>query len=298
MASTRHRILVPTDFSEASDRALELARRIAAPLAAEIHFLHVRVLLEEPHVVEEGQRELERLLARADQHARDALGRKTAPVAGEVIHTHLVRGLSAPESIVQTALDLGCDLIVMGTHGRRGLKHLFLGSVAERIVRTAPMPVLTVRPNATFRELQGARILLPYDFSERSAAAEAAAADWARALEGRVTLLHVVEPIVYPEFYAVDILPEDMLDKICDRTKKSLEDVAARTFKDLPVSVEVAVGKASETIAEAASPESYDLVIMPTRGLSPIEHLLLGSVAAYVVRHATVPVLTLREAAN
>ncbi len=296
MKGTPQRILVPTDFSDASDRALEVAQQLARLFAAEIHLLHVRILLEDPHVVEEGRREMERLMARADQKTREALGRQQPSVGGVTIHPQLVRGLSAPESIVQSCEDLGCDLVVLGTHGRRGLKHFFLGSVAERVVRTAPVPVLTVRPDAVVRELDGARILVPHDFSDRGRTAIDTAAVWARALHAGVTLLHVVEPIVYPEFYAVDILPEDMLDTITARARENLEQLGRERLEGIPVSAETVVGKASEAIVGAADPEKCDLVIMPTRGLSPLEHLLLGSVAEYVVRHAAVPVLTLREA--
>ncbi len=294
MANIARHILVPTDFSQASNQALEVARQIAARLSAEIHLLHVRILLEDPHVLEEGQRQLEGLLTRSDQKTRQALSTATTAQAGVVMHPHLVRGLSAPESIIQAALDIGCDLIVMGTHGRRGLKRFFLGSVTEQVIRTSPVPVVTVRPGTPPGTLAGGRILVPFDFSHAAHAILPAVADWAKAFEAGIRLLHVVEPIIYPEFYAVDLMPGDMIDTICKRAEENLRQLAKDNLPGLNVSTDVMTGHAAETLAKEAVPERSSFVIMPTRGLSTLEHLLLGSVAQYVVRHATVPVLTVR----
>ncbi len=294
MPNIAHHILVPTDFSQASNLALDVAKQIAAVLSAEIHLLHVRILLEDPHVLEEGQRQLERLLTRADQKTREVLSTEMASHAEAVIHPHLVRGLTAPESIIQAGLDIGCDLIVMGTHGRHGLKRFFLGSVAEQVVRTAPVPVMTIRPDMPPGKLEGGQILVPYDFSEPARAILPAIADWAHALKASIRLLHIVEPIIYPEFYAVDLMPEDMIGTISQRAGENLRRVAEEYLSGLDVTTQVMTGHAAETLADEATPERSSLVIMATRGLSALEHLLLGSVAQYVVRHATVPVLTLR----
>jgi nucleotide-binding universal stress UspA family protein len=141
------RILVPTDFSPAADEALAYARTIADAFGASLHLLHV---FEDPYttavyapevysVVPPGFREAalqdaERRLnerLRIDENARGAT-------------TDISIGPPAKE-IVRCAEERNIDLIVMGTHGRSGLAHLLLGSVAERVVRTAPCAVLTVR---------------------------------------------------------------------------------------------------------------------------------------------------------
>ena len=288
------RILVPTDFSETADHALALARRLAVRFAAEIHLLHVRILLEDPHLVEEQQREFERLLTRSDQKTREMLGRQT-PGDAVVVHPHLVRGMSASESILEATGDLGCDLVIMGTHGRRGIKHLLIGSVAEQVVRTAPVPVLTIRADASISDDPISRILVPFDFSDGALAAVELAGGWAQALHAQVTLLHVVEPVVYPEFYAVDLLPDEMLGHIQERSTKALDELAAERLPGIPVTSEIAVGRAAETIVETAEPARHDLLIVSTRGLSGIEHLLLGSVAEGVIRRARIPVVTVRS---
>jgi universal stress protein A len=136
------RILAPSDFSEASDAALEYARLLAQRFGASLHLLHV---LNEPILVEGLAAEAfinaspTTRTAMVDE-AQAHLNRRAAATAS----ADVVFGYPAP-AIVERATRLDVDLIVMGSHGRTGLAHLLLGSVAEMVVRTAPCPVLTVR---------------------------------------------------------------------------------------------------------------------------------------------------------
>jgi nucleotide-binding universal stress UspA family protein len=146
------KILVPTDFSETADAALDYAKVLAGQLGASLHLLHV---FSDPYAVGafapdvyaplppslqeraiEDARECLRLRLSADEEQR--LGATWA----------IVSGLAAKQ-IVEFADENAIDLIVMGTHGRRGFAHLLLGSVAEHVVRTAACPVLTVRGPGT-----------------------------------------------------------------------------------------------------------------------------------------------------
>jgi nucleotide-binding universal stress UspA family protein len=293
MDSIPRRILVATDFSPTAENAHSTAVKLARWLGSELHVLHVRVLLDDPHLEDEQKSELQRMIERTDDAKQEALGGR--PGSDDIdVRTHLIRGLSASEVIVETCSDLHCDLIVMGTHGRRGLSHLLLGSVAEKVLRTAPVPVLTVRPDAPVPGDRIHHILAPHDFSRHSEDALQIAAAWARALESSVTLLHVVEPVVYPEFYAVDLLPEEMIGRLKSRSEEALKKTAASIFGDLQCSTEVRVGRAGDTITHLARPETCDLVVMGTRGLSAIEHLLLGSVAETVLRRGQLPLLAVR----
>jgi nucleotide-binding universal stress UspA family protein len=293
MSATPRRILAATDFSPTAEQALAAALVLARAFDAELHVVHVQVLLDDPHLADEQRDEIERLLASTENDKQLAL---RAPADGhdDRIRTHLVRSLDAAEAITETCSDLGCNLIVLGTHGRRGLSHLLLGSVAEKVVRTGPVPVLTVRAGGRLADAGVARILAPHDFSEHSAAAVRVAGEWARALDAEVTLLHVVEPVVYPEFYSVDLLPAEMIHKFSERSHEALEAAAAELLPDVRVCTEIRVGRAGESIAMEADPEAYDLVVMGNRGLSVIEHLLLGSVAETVLRRCSVPLLTVR----
>ncbi len=142
-----HRILVPTDFSRSSTNALTYAIAFAEKFAAEVILLHVvqdlalfvpEAVAPAPPVVPP----IEQFRAAA----RTALQRAIAGVQrpGIAIRPEVVEGTPC-EEIIRLAREREVDLVVMGTHGRTGLAHVFLGSVAEKVVRRAPCPVLTVR---------------------------------------------------------------------------------------------------------------------------------------------------------
>jgi universal stress protein A len=136
------RILVPTDFSASSAAALDYARMLAARFGASLHLLHVLEndfllpMVVDPQTVEAGVlRQLHELLTIEDRE------RGAVPA--------VLRSDAVADAIVSYARSGGIDLIVMGTHGRGGFAHLLRGSVAERVVRTAPCMVLTDREAMT-----------------------------------------------------------------------------------------------------------------------------------------------------
>jgi nucleotide-binding universal stress UspA family protein len=134
-------ILVPTDFAEAAERALDLGIELARSFDAKLSVLHVyQVLIPMPYG-DGFASSFEQLAVRAravvDQHATRTKARY--PKSEALFQSGVIW-----EQIVATAQEQGVDLIVMGTHGRRGLSRVMMGSVAERVVRLAPVPVLTV----------------------------------------------------------------------------------------------------------------------------------------------------------
>ncbi|MBA3314183.1 MAG: universal stress protein [Planctomycetota bacterium] len=142
-----HRILHPTDFSERSETAWAYAKTLAAKFGAEIHLLHamqdpVAVLPEASVAVTAPAANLPELI----QAAEDGLKRFEAIDPGRIVNRVVLHGPTADE-VVRYAKDSEADLIVIGTHGRTGLAHVLLGSVAEKIVRKSPCAVLTVRPH-------------------------------------------------------------------------------------------------------------------------------------------------------
>ena len=291
MTMTPKSIVVATDFSSTAEHAQRLAHRLAAAFGAELHLLHVRVLLEDPHLGDEQRSEFERMLSDSDQSTRDALAAAGAAATDVRTVPHLVRGLSESEAIVETSRELGADLIMMGTHGRRGLSHALLGSVAERVVRSATVPVLTVRLDAVEPE-SISRVLVPHDFSDHSEHAVRLAGRWAEVLGASLTLLHAVEPVVYPDFYAVDVLPGELSQRLQQRSRDALAEAAETLLPGQACDIRVVAGRAGEAIVETATPDTFDLVILGTRGLSGLEHLLLGSVAENVLRRCAIPVLS------
>ncbi len=137
------RILIPTDFSDCSERARTYACELAKRFTAELHLLHVVVPLPIPVHMSTVPEEL----LEPEESARQALESWNDPAyeaARKVVRT-IVTGTPFIE-IVRYARENQIDLIVVGTHGRSGLMHSLIGSVAERVVRKASCPVLTVRP--------------------------------------------------------------------------------------------------------------------------------------------------------
>jgi universal stress protein A len=141
------RILVPTDFSDTADAALDYAFGLAERFGASIQLLHV---LDDPFVFE--GMSAEAYIAEAPalrtamlEDARQRLRHRAVPRDGGVpVETEVLFGHGA-RTIAEYAAERDVDLIVMGTHGRTGFAHLMVGSVAERLVRIAPCPVLTVK---------------------------------------------------------------------------------------------------------------------------------------------------------
>jgi nucleotide-binding universal stress UspA family protein len=138
-------ILVPTDFSTHSARALETAIALAKTFRAKIHLLHAYHMPAFVGVPDEVV-----IPPAFWATVRDAAARKleksaeSVAAAGVNVETHLAERVAA-EAIVEAAAELGIDLVVMGTRGLTGLKHVVLGSVAERTLRLAPCPVLAVK---------------------------------------------------------------------------------------------------------------------------------------------------------
>ena len=142
-------ICVPTDFSECGDHAVQHGAAMARKFDAELHIVHViqdvGEKLKHPDFTSQGTSVTEFLKA-LEKGATEYLARLAAEKAWKGLKVNQLYLHGAPaEQICRYALDQEIDLLVLGTHGRSGLKHLLLGSVAERVLRTSPCPVLTVR---------------------------------------------------------------------------------------------------------------------------------------------------------
>jgi nucleotide-binding universal stress UspA family protein len=142
----RH-ILVPTDFSESSARTLDDAVGLAQAFGAKLTLLHV---VELPSYVTDGHTPVHVSVALRDDlqgHAQRELAKLPPEGSGAPVEIARQVVVGVPHrQILETAVAERVDWIVMATHGRTGLSHLVMGSVAERVVRTAPCPVLTIRP--------------------------------------------------------------------------------------------------------------------------------------------------------
>jgi nucleotide-binding universal stress UspA family protein len=292
------RILVPTDFSATADAALTYAKRLAGQFDASLHLVHA---FEDPFTTAAFAAEAyttlplalrEQLLDEAAAQLDERLTpEERARVKGS---TEIVSG-TPTSTIVEYAGTLGADLIVMGTHGRGGMAHVLLGSVAERVVRTAPCSVLTLRdnPNRAVRH-----VLVPTDFSATADAALEHAFAIATRFGADVQLLHVLDD----PFIAEGMAAETYIAEAPTVRTVMLQDAQARLrhrsvppTPDVTVHTEVLFGHSAKTIAEYAQLRHIDLIVMGTHGRTGVAHLLLGSVAERLVRTASCPVFTVRQ---
>jgi universal stress protein A len=152
MKRTFTRILVPTDFSAPSNAALALAKTMATTSGASLHLIHV---FEDPFAAVAYTSDVYALPPAGIREswlkgAQDLLDRQLTPDEQSFFRSTQVVVVGSPaRDIVHHAAANNIDLIVMGTHGRGGVHHLLMGSIAERVVRAAPCPVLTVRDTGT-----------------------------------------------------------------------------------------------------------------------------------------------------
>jgi nucleotide-binding universal stress UspA family protein len=209
--------------------------------------------------------------------------------------------------IIAAAKETDTDLLVIATHGRTGLKHLLLGSVAERILKEASCPVLVVQehgrgsipaPSSRAATLQLRKILLPTDFSSCSAGVLRYAETFARQLGGKITLLHRVH-VTHAAGVAENngtsatrVPMEAALHEAEHEVARSLEQCLPADVVDAAV---VQMGARLTPVQEFAKQGDFDLIICATHGYTGIKHGLHRSTAAGIGRHAPCPVLIIPE---
>lgn len=294
------KILFPTDFSSCADRALDYALVFARRYGAQLHMLHAVVLHEDdPRNPDQRFPDFTEIHQRLAEIAGDRMDAtiESRQTEGLQIVKAQERGVAAAPVILQYAADNDIDLIVMGTHGRRGLEHLLLGSVAEEVVRRAPCPVMTVRETRGGPESVELReILVPVDFSKYSKAALQAAAELAEQFGAKLTLLHVVEESIHPAFYVTG--KESVMElnpEIEDKSKEAMTRLLSEMGKShVGFETEVVAGRPANEIIKFAESHGTDLIVTGTHGLSGLERFLLGSTTEKVVRHVDCPVLTVK----
>ncbi len=293
------KILLPTDFSDCAENACDWAAFLARRHHAELHLLHVVALglgafstFPDPSP--------EALLEKMEAISQNRLVKRVADLKSnldtEVVHQTRVGGSEA-EAILDYVAKNDIDLIVMGTHGRRGISHFFMGSVAESTLRLAPCPVVTVRAESRPPgERAMRRVLVPVDFSPSSRDAVRATKEIVEREGAEATLFHVVEAYYQPP--GMDLgglsLP-NVMDELCRNRRAHLERMASELSDDrVALRAETAVGGAYQKIVEYAGEQDVDLIVMSAHGQTGLSRLILGSVAERVVRTAPCPVMTLR----
>jgi len=295
-----HRILFPTDFSSVAEDAFSHAAHIAMQYDAEVHVFNVVTPKEAQDLNPMKYLPLKEVEGRSGMFfmpPEDVTVSTPAAAEGQVRVTYgQIESVSPAHAIIEQAKSDDIDLIVMGTHGRRGFDRLLSGSVSEEVVRQAPCPVFTVL--AGEEPTDGPyvdHVLAPVDLSNQTNLIADYAAELAKVYNAKLSLLHIVEQAAYPSVYGVDPMTPE-LPNVEARAREAMEELADRIRPQAPdVRTVVTMGYAAREIVDYVEDHNVDMVVMATHGRTGLSRFVIGSVAEKVVRTAPCPVFTLRS---
>jgi nucleotide-binding universal stress UspA family protein len=280
------RILCPVDFYPASERAVDYAVILAENYGAQLTLLHVVApILPSAYGVRVDLKSLVQALKEESARKLQQLNRKakSAKVPVECI----VRTGEIHQEIKRIVSSARIDFVVMGTHGRRGIERWVLGSVAEQLLRSIRVPLLTIgrREGTEKVPLAIRRILVTTDFSEGTSEAIAYAFSIAQECQAHISILHVLGNVGAD---TSEKYREILTKKIGDQLKKLIPP-EARGWWDAKTRVET--GLPFKVILKTVEKESIDLLVMNVHGKQGLDRSLLDSTAERVVRAASCPVL-------
>ncbi len=285
-------ILFAADFSENSQEAFRVACSLCSETKTRMSVLHV----VEPHWVAEepvyfGQPAVQYFDSGPEPNGLEALKQRlidqyTPNHAIDV--TYFVKEGEIASEILDLAEQTGSDLIVMGTHGRTGLRWLLAGSVAISVLRRAHCPVLALHAAEVPRRTPDFKVVLhPTDFSESSQAALRVARSLAQDLGSRLVLLHVAPLEVYVSGMMASEIDVQVYRETLEEMRKRLDGPDLK----YPVETRMSRGDASDEIVRQAEELECGLIVMGTHGRTGLGKLLMGNVAESVLPRAHCPVL-------
>lgn len=283
-----HNLLVPYDDSEFSRAALLEAAHWTRRHQGALTILHAVFFDTEefgiaPELREKRLRKGREFCSAAKARLETELG-----IAAQVLY----REGDPPEEVLAAVEGTGADLIVMGTHGRRGLSRLLMGSVTSHVILHSGVDVLVVKNCSTCRGVYTS-ILVPFDASAQSRRSLERACALAKQDAATVTIMYVI-----PRY-------EEMLDFMrTPQIEKSLRGEAERILGEgralaqtlgIEAQVRIGEGHGGDEIARAVVKDGFDLVVMGTSGWRGVDKALLGSTAERVIRDAPCPVLVVKK---
>lgn len=297
-------IVVPLDGNAFSEAALPVAVKLASSSGARLHLVHVLDLLRRPEYAKD--------MSPQDWwggHAMEAAKKYLADVEVRAVRkagveaTRSILSGSIDEAIVVEAEKVGADLIVMTTHGRAPVERVWLGSTADRVARTSPIPVLFVHGSekgADTTPPSFRRLLVTLDGSDVSETVLPHATNFARVNEAEMRLLYVAEPVRVP----VTLLPTgadatapfvETVMRVEDAAANYLERIAESLDYDrVTTEVVMADGSVAQEILIVVERRGMDAIALATHGRGGFRRFLLGSVADKLLRASKVPVLLCR----
>jgi nucleotide-binding universal stress UspA family protein len=296
-------ILVPLDGSRLAEEALGTATATARRTGATLHLAmvhHPVMPSADSAAMTSAFTELDRLAHEGEKRYLAHVAERIRAESDLVVQTALLEGAVA-DRLAAHAASLAADLVVMTTHGRGAVSRMWLGSVADELLRHLTMPLLLLRhraPGTADGRSGYRRILVPLDGSARSEAILEPALTMCPPLGAHYTLLRVVTPppaLAEPDLAARGGEPSDVMESERRRAAAYLDRIADRLeARGCHVSTQVIVGDApARVIIEQGNPAVVDCIALATRGAAGVKRLLLGSVTDKVVRGAEVPVLAL-----
>jgi nucleotide-binding universal stress UspA family protein len=283
---TINKILCPVDFFPASDAAVRYAAGLASTYGARVHLLHV-IAPVIPGAVEFPTQTAD-ILKSLEESSSFELKKLQAAASRSGVNVDIeLRFGDVYGEIKRTIEVVKPELVVMGTHGRRGVERWFIGSTTEKLLRHTPVPLLTISAGAEppGTPPQFRRILVTTDFSEGTADALSYAFSVAEENESRITLLHVLSDVAAG-------LKEKYVNPLIKGVHKQLDELVpaeARTWCDVTTRVES--GIPYQVILKTVEDDKADLLVMNIHGKGMLDRALLGSNAERVVRAASCPVM-------
>ena len=291
------RILFPTDFSETAKKALKQALILTAKYDAELTVLHARILHDDdpallPAALQKIKTEQADMEAHIHQYIRDC----TQAYPHLNIKHEIIRGYSAPSAVLSYVNNHPFDLVVIGAHGRSGLEHFLIGSVAEKVVRYASCPVLTVSRRAKISD-RFAKIVVPFDFSAHAKLALQTAFKMTD-IQAEVVLVYVIDQGVQAALSSLGMKSVvDMVPDIRAKVEQKMDEVLAGLSnpRQAKVSTKIIQGVPHKELARFINNGDCDLVVIATHGLVGLDRFLLGSTIERIIRSVHKPILALKQ---
>ena len=295
------KILVPLDTSQSAESVLSILRRMAKPEVTRLMLVSAIEPSKYAYAAGAGDPQIyQRLFDAAESSTMAYLAelQNRLQQEGYVVTAHIAHG-DAALSITDTASDHNVDLIAMSTHGRTGLMRAILGSVADRVVRTAQQPVLLVRSLSTEVEDRPIRrILVPLDGSALAEQALEQAKRVVQSTGAALEVVHVLAPMASWELqllYGADRSADSIAIERAEEARAYLDTICQRLrVSQVEASAELYSGEAAESILNATEMDRIDMIVMSTHGYGGYTRWVYGSVANKVLHRTTCPLLLTR----
>ena len=275
-------ILIPVDFSKESEKALQVAARVAHKINAKLLLCHMAGI--EELVINQNQAQAVQQnifqLKLAEKQFSEFTDKEY--LEGLVVEPVLQKELNF-ESIGEFASDVDASLIVMGTHGTSGFKEVISGSNTEKVVRSSQVPVLVVKENDL--NFNPEKIVLASNFDEEVIPAYKKVLEIAEMFESRVELIYVNLP--GSNFKSTNEMDEILLNFFTKLNHPEPLSAIKKVNRIAHYSIE-------EGIMSYAQLSQVDVIAIPTHGRTGVSRLLKGSVSEDIANHSILPVLTLK----